>query len=142
MIIKKFKLFEELDPWSRRKLNINIKYERIRQDINGILVELKDIGYNISVSSNEESYDYFGINISKGKNLQTNETGIIAFNISDIKDYLDTCVDYMDLYYNYKIEVKYIQNFSGREEEYDNYELHLDKRVKSFILIFYDITVK
>ncbi len=142
MIIK---LFEEFDPFSflwYKKVNRDINFSKINEDINGILIELKDIGYNIHITSKYQEFDYFTININKGKNSQTHETGISNFNIIDIKDYLDTCVDYMDIYYNYKLEVKFIQAFSSKEEEFDNYELHLDKRVKSLILIFYDLTIK
>jgi hypothetical protein len=128
MLMKKIKLFEEL-------FNRNIDFDKIQQDIDGILIELEDVGYNINIDSNVK-YIYFTININK-----VGYPGI-NFNIKDIKDYLDTCVDYMSVYYDYKIKVKYIQAFSSIEEEFDNYNLHLDKRLKSFILIFYDISLK
>lgn len=134
MIIKKFKLFE---------LNT---FKNLKEDINGILVELNDMGYTVRTyglydDGSLSGGDTFSFVITK-KYITEFIEGSATFNMYDIKDYLDTCIDYMSIYYNYNIEVGLIQAFCAREEYYDNYELHLDKRLKSFTLVFTNISKK
>ncbi len=138
-MIKKFKLFE---------LN---NFKNLKDDINGILVELKDMGYNIRTyglydDGSLSGGDTFSFIISKG--------GEEGFLVNGVKDYLDTCIDYMDLYYKYKTEVNYKPVYSNRELNLTYKELedilyhanliggNLHFNVKTIVLIFTDISKK
>lgn len=113
-----------------------IDTDKIKSDIKDILVELVDIGYQVRVIPSSYSY-YVNITITKefeGKYLN--------FNIIDLKDYLDMVCDYIEEEYKYDMQVTYVQAFSSKAEEYDNYELHLDKRVCSFKMLFGDFEFK
>jgi hypothetical protein len=42
---------KKLNIW-RELFNRNIDFDKIQQDIDGILIELEDVGYNINIDSN------------------------------------------------------------------------------------------
>lgn len=127
MRIKTFKDYKER-LWNTKVVK-DIDFEKLKQDLDDIVVELKDdpkfritIGYQ---------YDQVCILISE-KNRG-------HFNIGSIKDYLDMIVDYIDSYYDYDLEVKILPMGKGTYREYDNYELHLDGNVHSISLEFFDL---
>ena len=101
MRIKTFKDYKER-LWNTKVVK-DIDFEKLKQDLDDIVVELKDdpkfritIGYQ---------FDQVCILISE-KNFR-------HFNVESIKDYLDMIVDYIDSYYNYDLEVKILPMGKG-----------------------------
>jgi hypothetical protein len=127
MRIKTFKDYKER-LWNTKVVR-DIDFEKLKQDLDDIVVELKD-DYKFEISISYQ-YDTVCILISDKKRGH--------FNIGSIKDYLDMVVDYIDSYYNYDLEVKILPKNTGSYKEYDNYELHLDKDVHSICLEFFDL---
>jgi hypothetical protein len=68
--------------------------DKIQQDIDGILIELEDVDNNID-SNVKVRYIFTNIN---SRVIQ------VLILILKILKYLDTCVDYMKMYYDYKIK--------------------------------------
>ena len=127
MRIKTFKDYKER-LWNTKVVK-DIDFEKLKQDLDDIVVELKDDPkFRITIG---HQYDQVCILISE-KNRG-------HFNIGSIKDYLDMIVDYIDSYYNYDLEVKILPMGKGTYREYDNYELHLDENVHSISLEFFDL---
>jgi hypothetical protein len=127
MRIKTFKDYKER-LWNTKVVK-DIDFEKLKQDLDDILVELKDDPkFEISIGY---QYDTVSILISDRRRGH--------FNIGSIKDYLDMIVDYIDSYYNYDLEVKILPIGKGTYREYDNYELHLDENVHSISLEFFDL---
>jgi hypothetical protein len=125
MRIKTFKDYKER-VWNTKVVK-DIDFEKLKQDLDDIVVELKDDPkFLISI---DYKYDTVSILIQKRG----------YFNIGSIKDYLDMIVDYIDSYYNYDLEVKILPIGKGTYREYDNYELHLDENVHSISLEFFDL---
>jgi hypothetical protein len=125
MRIKTFKDYKER-LWNTKVVK-DIDFEKLKQDLDDIVVELKDDPkFLISI---DYKYDTVSILIQKRG----------YFNIGSIKDYLDMIVDYIDSYYNYDLEVKILPIGKGTYREYDNYELHLDENVHSISLEFFDL---
>jgi hypothetical protein len=125
MRIKTFKDYKER-LWNTKVVK-DIDFEKLKQDLDDIVVELKDDPkFLISI---DYKYDTVSILIQKRG----------YFNIGSIKDYLDMIVDYIDSYYNYDLEVKILPIGKGTYKEYDNYELHLDEGVHSISLEFFDL---
>jgi len=125
MRIKTFKDYKER-VWNTKVVK-DIDFEKLKQDLDDIVVELKDDPkFLISI---DYKYDTVSILIQKRG----------YFNIGSIKDYLDMIVDYIDSYYNYDLEVKILPIGKGTYKEYDNYELHLDENVHSISLEFFDL---
>jgi hypothetical protein len=127
MRIKTFKDYEAR-LWNTKVVK-DIDFEKLKQDLDDIVVELKDDPkFEISIAYR---YDTVSILISDRRRGH--------FNIGSIKDYLDMIVDYIDSYYNYDLEVKILSMGKGTYREYDNYELHLDENVHSISLEFFDL---
>lgn len=127
MRIKTFKDYKER-LWNTKVVR-DIDFEKLKQDLDDIVVELKDDPkFEISIGY---QYDTISILISDKKRKH--------FSIGSIKDYLDMIVDYIDSYYNYDLEVKILPIGKGTYREYDNYELHLDENVHSISLEFFDL---
>ena len=126
MRIKTFKDYRAR-LWNTKVVK-DIDFEKLMQDLDDIVVELKDDSkFEISIGY---QYDTVCILIRDKKRY---------FNIGSIKDYLDMIVDYIDSYYNYDLEVKILPMGKGTYREYDNYELHLDENVHSISLEFFDL---
>jgi hypothetical protein len=133
MRIKTFKDYRER-LWNTKVVR-DIDFEKLKQDLDDIVVELKDDPkFVISI---DYKYDTVSILIHTKGTWDDNKRGY--FNIGSIKDYLDMIVDYIDSYYNYDLEVKILPKNTGSYKEYDNYELHLDKDVYSISLEFFDL---
>ena len=127
MRIKTFKDYNDR-LWNTKVVR-DIDFEKLKQDLEDIVVELKDDPkFEISI---DYEYDTVSILIQKRER--------VYFSIGSIKDYLDMIVDYIDSYYNYDLEVKILPKNTGSYKEYDNYELHLDKDVHSISLEFFDL---
>ena len=127
MRIKTFKDYRDR-LWNTKVVR-DIDFNKLKQDLEDVVVELKDDPkFEISID-----YEYDTISIL----IQKRERGY--FSIGSIKDYLDMIVDYIDSYYNYDLEVKILPKNTGSYKEYDNYELHLDKDVHSISLEFFDL---
>ena len=127
MRIKTFKDYRER-LWNTKVVR-DIDFEKLKQDLDDIVVELKDDPkFEISIGY---QYDTVSILISDRRRGH--------FNIGSIKDYLDMIVDYIDSYYDYDLEVKILPIGKGTYREYDNYELHLDENVHSISLEFFDL---
>ncbi len=129
MIIKNFKLFE---------LNT---FKNLKDDINGILVELKDMGYTVRT---------FGLyddgSICGGDTFSFVITKDGGFLVNNIKSYLDTCIDYMNIYYKYKTEISYKLMNSNKSEDITYKQLrvigNVAYRIDVLTLIFTDISKK
>lgn len=127
MRIKTFKDYKER-LWNTKVVR-DIDFEKLKQDLDDIVVELKDDPkFEISIGY---QYDTISILIYDNKRKH--------FNIGSIKDYLDMIVDYVNNYYDYDLEVKILPKNTGSYKEYDNYELHLDEDVHSISLEFFDL---
>ena len=127
MRIKTFKDYRDR-LWNTKVVR-DIDFNKLKQDLEDVVVELKDDPkFEISID-----YEYDTVSIL----IQKRERGY--FSIGSIKDYLDMIVDYIDSYYNYDLEVKILPKNTGSYKEYDNYELHLDKDVHSISLEFFDL---
>ena len=127
MRIKTFKDYKQR-LWNTKVVR-DIDFEKFKQDLDDIVVELKDDPkFRIVI---DYKYDTISILIYDNKRKH--------FNIGSIKDYLDMIVDYVNNYYDYDLEVKILPMGKGTYREYDNYELHLDEDVHSISLEFFDL---
>lgn len=127
MRIKTFKDYKQR-LWNTKVVR-DIDFEKFKQDLDDIVVELKDDPkFRIVI---DYKYDTISILIYDNKRKH--------FNIGSIKDYLDMIVDYVNNYYDYDLEVKILPKNTGSYKEYDNYELHLDEDVHSISLEFFDL---
>ncbi len=127
MRIKTFKDYKQR-LWNTKVVR-DIDFEKLKQDLDDIVVELKDDPkFRIVI---DYKYDTISILIYDNKRKH--------FNIGSIKDYLDMIVDYVNNYYDYDLEVKILPKNTGSYKEYDNYELHLDEDVHSISLEFFDL---
>ena len=141
----RIKLFENFDN------SDDIDLDKVEQDFNDILVELKDdpkfeIELRTAVT---DSNDYL---ISSGSDevvfnnvvwVKINKLGYRnTFIVEDLKDYLDMMVDYMDIYYDYEMEFNYLAANSGTWRFHDNYELHLRQMVTKIWIEFSHIKNK
>ena len=124
MRIKLFENFENFD-------NSDIDLNKVEQDFNDILVELKDDPkFEIEFNSFRDGiHDVIWVKIGKLGYRNT-------FLVEDIKDYLDMMVDYMDIYYDYEMEFNYLAANSASWKFYDNYELHLKQMVTKIWIEF------
>lgn len=137
----RIKLFENFDN------SDTIDLDKVEQDFNDILVELRDDPkFEIELRTagcqlyNNET-DKDGLNnviwvkISKLGYRNT-------FLVEDVKDYLDMMVDYMDIYYDYEMEFNYLAANSASWKFYDNYDLHLKQMVTKIWIEFSHIKNK
>lgn len=119
----RIKLFESF--------NDDIDLDKIEQDFNDILVELKDDPkFEIEFNSFRDGiHGVIWIKISK---LGFHNSFLVEY----IKDYLDMMVDYMDINYDYEMKFNYLAHNSGSWKFYDNYDLHLKQKVTKIWIEF------
>ncbi len=140
----KIKLFENFENFDKSN---DIDFNKVKQDINDILVELiDDSKFEIEVHKSclDEVDKYFqGIDLVDLIFVKISKLGSVdTFFVEDLKDYLDMMVDYMNIYYEYDMEFNYLPVYSSRWKFYDNYDLHLKEKVKSICIEFSNIKVK
>ena len=134
----RIKLFENFD-------SDDIDLNKVEQDFNDILVELKDDPkFEIELkTAATDSNDYLitsGSDEVVSNNVIWVKIGKLGYHntflVEDIKDYLDMMKDYMDIYYDYEMEFNYLAANSASWKFYDNYELHLKQMVTKIWIEF------
>jgi hypothetical protein len=95
--MKHIKLFEKFKEFDK---------ELLKQDINGILIELRDKGFNITISTFKTmGRDTIGIVLMP---LNQGGTVLTGFIIDDIDSYILTLVDYMKYKLGSDIYIEYL----------------------------------
>jgi hypothetical protein len=125
-------------------------FNKLVRDIKGITIELKDNEFRITSFEHEtdigfDNYDFY-IRMSL-KPTSWSNLGIGVFTISDVKDYIYTIMDYVDIYYEYddfyiKLNAPYGGTYKLNEPAYVYFESNLNKKVSYIELCFKDIIKK
>jgi hypothetical protein len=97
---------------------LSFDMKTLKNNINGLLVELRDQGFSVFVSLDDSEYNMsdmkLNINIFRRK----------KFKILDIKDYIDTVIDFIT--HKYKYNVLEISTSNQRFKEYDKIDFDDD----------------
>lgn len=115
-------------------------FNKLLRDIKGITIELKDKGFRILPFEVEsdigfDNYDYY-VKICKRDIYNA------LFQITDVKDYIYTIMDYVDLYYEYDELTIKVASRKINELAYVYFESNSNKRVDIIELYFSDIKKK
>lgn len=115
-------------------------FNKLVRDIKGITIELKDKGFRILPFEVEndigfDNYDYY-VKICKRDIYNS------LFQITDVKDYIYTMIDYIDLYYEYDELTIKVASRKINKLAYVYFESNLNKRVDIIELCFNDIKKK
>ena len=138
----RIKLFENFD-------SDDIDLNKVEQDFNDILVELKDDPkFEIELKTAATDSDDYLITSGSDEVVSNNviwvKIGKLGYRniflVEDLKDYLDMMKDYMDIYYDYEMEFNYLA--AGTWRFHDNYELHLRQMVTKIWIEFSHIKNK
>jgi hypothetical protein len=141
----RIKLFENFDNSDA------IDLDKVEQDFNDILVELRDnpkfeIELRTAACELYNGDDEVGLANGKYNDVVWVKIGKLGhrntFIVEDLKDYLDMMKDYMDIYYDYEMEFNYLAANSGTWRFHDNYELHLRQMVTKIWIEFSHIKNK
>jgi hypothetical protein len=114
-------------------------FNKLIRDIKGITIELKDKGFRILPFEQESDigFDNYDFYIKIALNL-----GMSIFSISDVKDYIYTIIDYVNIYYEYDDFYIQLNNYKLNELPYVYFESKLNRRVDSVEMCFNDIIKK
>ena len=141
----RIKLFESFDNSDA------IDLDKVEQDFNDILVELRDdpnfeIELRTAACELYNGDDEVGLTNGKYNNVVWVKIGKLGYRntflVEDLKDYLDMMVDYMDIYYDYEMEFNYLAANTGTWRFHDNYDLHLRQMVTKIWIEFSHIKNK
>ncbi len=108
--IKHIESFSDDDPI----LSFDIK--TLKNNINGLLIDLRDQGFTIYTSLNDSEYNMSDMKLSIQIFKRT------EFNLLDIKDYIDTVIDFISI--NYKYDGLEISTSHQLFREYDKIDFN------------------
>jgi hypothetical protein len=118
--MKHIKLFEKF---------LNFDEELLKDDINGILVELKDNGFEITISIFKKmGRDTISITLHREVNDQ-----YVHFNTNDINIYILTLLDYIKYKLGKEIYIEYL-HWDYRNNMFSRFNLDENKNMTAFKL--------
>jgi hypothetical protein len=115
-------------------------FGKLRKDIKGITIELKDehfviVPFEVEDDIGFDNYDYY-VKIYK-KDIYN-----ALFKIIDVKEYIYTVIDYVGMYYSYDELTIKVDDDKLTELAYVYFESNLNKKVSLIELCFKDIEKK